>query len=83
MQSVYNSLNVAIEEGITEILPKVTRDPRRPWMTEGILTLMDDRRKRKSRNDQLYRDLNRTIHRECRLAKVRWMDEDVHQSLVK
>ena len=44
-------------------------------MTEVILTLMDDRRKAKGRNDQLYRTLNNTIHRECRIAKERCMDE--------
>ena len=44
-------------------------------MTDNILRLMDDRRKEKGRNPQEYRNLNRAIHRECRLAKERWMDE--------
>ena len=36
---------------------------------------MDDRRKKKGRNQQAYKSLIRVIHRECRLAKERWMDE--------
>ena len=75
MQSVYDNLSAAIEEASAEILPKVTRTPNRPWMTEAILRLMDDRRRCKGTDDQLYRELNRTIHQECRIAKERWMDE--------
>ena len=75
MQSVYDNLSAAIEEASAEILPKVTRTPNRPWMTEAILRLMDDRRRCKGTDDQLYRELNRTIHQDCRIAKERWMDE--------
>ena len=46
-------------------------------MTEAILTLMDDRREFKGMNKQLYRDSSRTIHRECWLAKERWMKVEV------
>ena len=75
MQSVYDNLSAAIEEASAEILPKVTRTPNRPWMTEAILRLMDDRRRCKGTDDQRYRELNRTIHQDCRIAKERWMDE--------
>ena len=47
IQSVYNSLSVTIEEPSIQILPKVSNRPKRPWMTEAILTLVDDRRKSK------------------------------------
>ena len=67
----YESLTQAIEEANLEILPKVDRVARRPWMTESILRLMDDRRKKKGRNQQAYKSLNRTIHSECRLANER------------
>ena len=75
MQSVYDNLSAAIEEASAQILPKVTRTPNRPWMTEAILRLMDDRRRCKGTDDQRYRELNRTIHQDCRIAKERWMDE--------
>ena len=75
MQSVYDNLSAAIEEASAVILPKVTRTPNRPWMTEAILRLMDDRRRCKGTDDQRYRELNRTIHQECRIAKERRMDE--------
>ena len=71
----YERLKIAIEEANIEILPKVDRVAKRPWMTDNILNLMDARRRKKGKNHQEYQNLNRTIHRECRLAKERWMDE--------
>ena len=75
IENHYESLKIAIQEANAEILPKVDRVAKRPWMTENILRLMDARRKKKGNNQQEYLTLNRTIHRECRLAKERWMDE--------
>ena len=77
IETAYDRLRIAIEVAGSEKLPNLTRSPKCPWMTEAILTLMDDRRKSKGRNEQLYRDLNRIIYRECRLAKERWTDERV------
>ena len=71
----FDNLKIAVEEANTEILPKIDRVAKRPWMTDSILMLMDDRRKKKGKNRQEYQSLNRTIHRECRLAKERWMEE--------
>ena len=47
IQLVYDSLSTAIDEASTDILPKATKEPKHPWMTEAILTLMDDRREAK------------------------------------
>ena len=40
MQLVYDSLSDAIDKANSEILPKITKEPKRPWMTEAILNLI-------------------------------------------
>ena len=75
MEGDYESLRLALEEANTEILPKLNREPNRPWMTEDILRLMDCRRMKKGVDLDEYKNLNRTIHRKCRQARDEWMDE--------
>ena len=48
---------------------------RKPWMTQEILDLMEDRRKLKSVNDQGYRETNKVIRRKIREAKEKWLSE--------
>ena len=48
---VCDNLSVAIEESSIQILPKITSCPKRPCMMEAILTLMDNRRKSRGRNE--------------------------------
>ena len=71
----FENLRVAIEESNGEVLPKTIRNAKRPWMTDAILELMDDRRKCKGRDKQKYETLNKRIQRDCLTAKKRWMDE--------
>ena len=55
----FENLREAIEEANKEIIPKVKRSPNRPWMTDMILDLMDERRESKGRDHQRYQALNR------------------------
>ena len=75
IESDWQNLRKAIEESNREVLPKTTRVAKRPWMTDAILRQMDERRECKGRNQQQYNSLNRTIHRECKNAKERWLEE--------
>ena len=69
----WNNLEKAIKEG-NDILPKRERKALSPWMTEEILDMMEERRKKK-RNEDEYHSLNKRIHKECIKAKEKWMDE--------
>ena len=51
------------------------RGTKRPWMTERILIMMDERRKFKGINDQKYKSINRMIHKECNKARETWMND--------
>ena len=71
----YSAFKEAIDTANREILPKVAREPKRPWMTDQILNMMDERRMSKSTDITKYKDLNRKIHRECLRARIAWMTE--------
>ena len=75
LERQFENLREAIEEANKEIIPKVKKSPNRPWMTDMIMDLMDERRECKGRDHQRYKVLNRRIHRECLAAKTRWMEE--------
>ena len=51
------------------------REPKRPWMTNEILYMMDERRMYKTTDIAKYKELNGRIHRECLKAKREWMTE--------
>ena len=68
-------LQTAVEEACEE-LPKTKRRKKKPWMTENILNLMDDKRKVKNINEHRYQEINKRIHKECLLAKEECMDEN-------
>ena len=56
------------------IIPERERIARKEWMTEEILTVMDERRQKRGKNENRCSDLDRTIKRECTKAKENgWM----------
>ena len=71
----FTAFRDAMESTNSEILTKVERQPKRPWMTDEILNMMDERRTYKNRDVSKYKDLNRKIHKECLKAKREWMTE--------
>ena len=65
----WNTLQKAIREANDIVLPEIERKAKKPWMTEEILNLMNERRKFISINNERYRILNRIIHKQCNIAK--------------
>ena len=53
-------LQEAIRLGNEKVIPTSERRAKRPWMTEIILIMMDERRKFKGIDDQRYKSINRT-----------------------
>ena len=65
------------------IIPKERRRRKKPWITDEILDLMDDRRRLKSIAEVRYRELDRRIQRLCRVKKEEWLNarcKDVEES---
>lgn len=58
-----------------ETIPKAENRKKQKWMTEEILTLMDERRRCKNRDNIKYREIQTTIKQKIRLAKEKWMAE--------
>ena len=68
VQQQWTKLQTAVDEACEE-LPKKKRRKKRPWMTENILNLMDERRKYKNVDEHRYQKINKRIRKECLLAK--------------
>ena len=63
-----------------ELVPNEKRRGRQRWMTEEILTKMEERRKCKITNRERYNLLNRKIKQECHTLKERWLNEKCLQA---
>jgi predicted transcriptional regulator len=68
-KSKYEIFKEAITQTAKEIIPVKQRKTAQKWMTDEILSLMDERRKVKGRNPHEYQTLNKTVHRKCLEAK--------------
>ena len=68
-------LQEAISKANEIVLPKTERKEKKPWMTDEILKLMDERRIYKDSDREKYRSLNKRIHKECNKAKEKWMND--------
>ena len=73
-QQQWNNLQKATEKS-TEKIPVMKKKKKQAWMTEDIFEIMDKRRKVKSKDEEKYREYNTQIHRECRKAKEKWMND--------
>ena len=59
----------------TEKIPIIKKKKNQPWMAEDIFKIVDKRRKVKSKDGENNLEYNRQIHRECRKAKEKWMND--------
>ena len=67
------ALKEPIDTANRKILPNFTREPKRPWVTDQKLNMMDERSLCKAIYVMKYKDLNRKFHRECLRAKTAFM----------
>ena len=58
-------------------VPKRKSVARQVWMTEEILSMMEERRKAKNQ-PQMYRILNKTIKLLCKEAKIKYFEDQCH-----
>lgn len=70
-------LKGVISKAADEKVGRKTRTIRKPWITEEILELIDERRKHKNSTDEggrvEYRRLKNEVDRKCKEAKERWL----------
>ena len=83
VEEEWKSLKKDILESADKNIGKCKIVGRKPWITENILRLMDERRNNKNRKDEKsqseYRRLRNQIKRECKLAKEEWINEKCNE----
>ena len=72
MEREWKNLQKALVETAENDLPEKAKMTRQPWMTQDILSLMDERRKWKI-NTVKYRELDKEIKKKCRKRKEEWI----------
>lgn len=76
-----NNIEVKLEEfrATVEEIHREHLKPSKPkkhqWMTDEILYMMDERRRYKGTNIEKYREIQRNIRKEIRVAKEKWLEE--------
>lgn len=69
----WENLKLCITETAEKVIPKQKAKAKQKWMTEEILTLMDERRLAKD-NKLKYEKLNNDIKAKCNQAKEAWLE---------
>jgi len=70
---MWNELRDGVKNAIETVVPKAQRRKKNDWMTEEILDLMDERRKKK-RGSKDYVDVEKLIRDKCKQAKEEWYE---------
>jgi hypothetical protein len=76
----WSNFKESLQEATKNILPKRKMNKTKPWITEEILKLMEERKTLK--NKPGYKILNKKIRMECRKAKELWLNkkcEDIEE----
>lgn len=80
----WNLLKDCMKAAALESLGSLENTPRKPWINEQIIELIETRRKfknQKSIQDKIsYRYWKNVVNRECKKAKEKWLS-DVHQEI--
>ena len=66
------NLQKALVETAENVLPEKARTTWQPWITQDILSLMDEKRKWKL-NTGKYRELNKEIKKKCTERREEWI----------
>ena len=84
----WGAIKLSLENASKVVIGKEERKVKKPWITEEILELMEERRKRKnSRNEEdqtKYKQLRNQINRKCKKAKEEYINkhcEDIEQEI--
>ena len=76
VEDVWNGIKNACSSVVDSKLKAGKRAKKQPWMTEGILELMEERRKHRNKNDLTYREINKIINKKIKEAKELWLQNE-------
>lgn len=72
----WETMKINIKETSDKVLGKQKYEPRKPWMTEKILDLIEERNKVRKQDYIKYKEIKNKITEECRKAKNNWLEEN-------
>ena len=59
-------------KGSTQLLSKIVKKNKKPWVSTDILDMMEKRKRAK--NTQRYDEINRQVKRACKISKETWLE---------
>lgn len=71
----WKDIKANINFSTEKVLGKNVLEPKKPWMTQGILELIKERNKLRNENHEKYKEVKNKITSECKKAKDEWMKE--------
>lgn len=71
----WEDIKANINFSTEKVLGKNVLEPKKPWMTQGILELIKERNKLRNENHEKYKEVKNKITSECKKAKDEWMKE--------
>ncbi|XP_008482128.1 craniofacial development protein 2-like [Diaphorina citri] len=79
MNDKWNAFKNSIKEAANQTLGTLKNVPRKPWIDDHIIKLIEERRKYKNATDIedkiKYRYWKNLVNRECKKAKERWLND--------
>lgn len=78
---IWNNIKQNILTVSNAFLTPTTTKKNKPWMTDEILSLMEDRRIAKvEQQQQRYTEINKTIKQQCQQAKENWVTAECQEA---
>ena len=75
----WSRIQTALTETASKVIPEVKRNARKKWMTDDILSDMDERKEWKDKNEAKYNEVNKRIKRKCIQAKEDWFNKECEE----
>ena len=73
--SNWDAFKMSLVESVKEILPKKEKKKKSKWISDEILQLMEHRQQITDRNSKEYKDADKNIKNQCRIAKEIWLND--------
>ena len=74
---LWTNIKEGIQKAAHNILPKIVKKNKKPWISTDILDMMEKRKSAK--NTQSYDEINRQVKRACKIANDTWLEEQCQE----
>lgn len=75
----WNRIKSTMLTAAEQVVGKKEQTAKKPWMTQEIINLMEEKRKSKNTNPQKYIQLKKQVEHQIKGAKERWMEENCRE----